>query len=53
MILANSKFTSKVFKTHFPSIGANPTVVYPGINLAAYATSAVDATDADIQQVIS
>ncbi|KAI0093844.1 alpha-1,3-mannosyltransferase ALG2 [Irpex rosettiformis] len=53
MILANSKFTGRVFKAHFPSIGTDPTVVYPGINLAAYTTTTIDTTDADVQQVIS
>ncbi|KAI0344995.1 glycosyltransferase family 4 protein, partial [Trametopsis cervina] len=53
VILANSKFTGRVFKAHFPSIGAVPTVVYPGINLAAYAATSVDPSDPDIVQVVS
>ena len=36
MILANSLFTARVFKSYFPSIRRLPRVVYPGINLAAY-----------------
>lgn len=53
MILVNSKFTGRVFKAHFPSIGAAPTVVYPGINLAAYAAGSADLADPDVLQVIS
>lgn len=53
VILANSKFTARVFKTHFPSIGATPGVVYPGINLAAYEPAAIDVADADVAQVTS
>ncbi|CAE6441324.1 unnamed protein product [Rhizoctonia solani] len=34
--LANSNFTSRVFKHSFPSIKADPMVVYPGINISAY-----------------
>ncbi|CAE6434311.1 unnamed protein product [Rhizoctonia solani] len=36
VILANSQFTSRVFKHSFPSIKADPVVVYPGINISAY-----------------
>lgn len=36
MILANSLFTARVFKSYFSSIKQLPSVVYPGINLAAY-----------------
>ncbi|QRV86729.1 glycosyltransferase family 4 protein [Ceratobasidium sp. AG-Ba] len=36
VILANSKFTSRVFKHSFPSIKIDPVVVYPGINISAY-----------------
>ncbi|CAE6524953.1 unnamed protein product [Rhizoctonia solani] len=36
VILANSRFTSRVFKHSFPSIKADPVVVYPGINISAY-----------------
>ncbi|KAH9948131.1 alpha-1,3-mannosyltransferase ALG2 [Amylocystis lapponica] len=53
IILANSKFTARVFKTHFASIGSTPQVVYPGINLAAYETTSVDGQDPDIVQVTS
>ena len=53
MILANSKFTARVFATHFPSIPAPPRVVYPGINLAAYEASAYDTQDQDVLAVVS
>lgn len=36
IILANSLFTVKVFKTYFPSIKFSPTVVHPGINITVY-----------------
>lgn len=36
MILANSLFTARVFKSFFPSIKSVPRVIYPGIHLAAY-----------------
>ena len=38
IILANSSFTSRVFKAYFPSIsqGQEPRVVHPGINLLSY-----------------
>ena len=53
IILANSKFTARVFKTHFPTIGSTPAVVYPGINLAAYDTVVADGSDPDVAQVQS
>ncbi|KAI0078979.1 glycosyltransferase family 4 protein [Panus rudis PR-1116 ss-1] len=53
LILANSKFTSRVFKTHFSSISAVPEVVYPGINLSAYEVASYDASDPDIKQIAS
>ncbi|KAF4578367.1 Alpha-1,3-mannosyltransferase-like protein [Pleurotus pulmonarius] len=52
IILANSKFTSRVFQTYFRSIPRVPRVVYPGINISAYET-AVDLSDPDIVQVLS
>lgn len=36
IILANSRFTSGVFKAYFPSISQEPRVVHPGINLLSY-----------------
>ena len=36
IILANSSFTSGVFKAYFPSIPQEPCVVHPGINLLTY-----------------
>ncbi|VDB84543.1 unnamed protein product [Peniophora sp. CBMAI 1063] len=54
VILANSRFTARVFKAYFPSIKTEPTVVYPGVNLATYAPlSAVAMQDADVQDVQS
>ncbi|KII89397.1 glycosyltransferase family 4 protein [Plicaturopsis crispa FD-325 SS-3] len=52
VILANSKFTARIFKLNFTSIKTVPKVVYPGINISAYET-ALDMTDPDIQQIIS
>ncbi|RPD60960.1 mannosyltransferase [Lentinus tigrinus ALCF2SS1-7] len=52
-ILANSKFTVSVFKRHMPSIKTTPRVVYPGINLSAYAPPDVAADDPDIAQIAS
>ncbi|KDR81960.1 hypothetical protein GALMADRAFT_90454 [Galerina marginata CBS 339.88] len=36
VILANSSFTARIFKSYFPSITQKPRVVYPGINISAY-----------------
>ncbi|KAI9462546.1 glycosyltransferase family 4 protein [Russula earlei] len=36
IILANSSFTSGVFRAYFPSIVQEPRVVHPGINLLSY-----------------
>ncbi|KIM49684.1 glycosyltransferase family 4 protein [Hebeloma cylindrosporum] len=52
VILANSKFTARIFKSYFPSIGQTPQVVYPGINIHAYETN-VDYSDPDIVAVTS
>ncbi|TFK80302.1 glycosyltransferase family 4 protein [Polyporus arcularius HHB13444] len=52
-LLANSKFTVSVFKRHMPSITVTPRVVYPGINLSAYAPPDVSASDPDIGRVSS
>ncbi|KAG2099793.1 glycosyltransferase family 4 protein [Suillus cothurnatus] len=52
LILANSKFTARVTKSHFSSLGHQLKVVYPGINLAAY-ISPIDPSDPDILQVAS
>ncbi|TFK22668.1 alpha-1,3-mannosyltransferase ALG2 [Coprinopsis marcescibilis] len=52
IILSNSKFTARVFKTYFPSIPRNPSVVYPGINLDAY-EGTYDPSDADVASVVS
>ncbi|KAF9790746.1 hypothetical protein BJ322DRAFT_1104394 [Thelephora terrestris] len=35
VILANSLFTVRVFRTYFPSINFSSTVVHPGINISA------------------
>ncbi|TFY57694.1 hypothetical protein EVG20_g8445 [Dentipellis fragilis] len=53
IIFANSKFTSRVFKLHLPSIIQTPRVVYPGINLAAYEPQAGRTGDPDVAQVTS
>ncbi|EMD34318.1 glycosyltransferase family 4 protein [Gelatoporia subvermispora B] len=52
-ILANSKFTARIFKAHFSSITYEPEVVYPGINLAAYEVDGVDMQAPDVQEVSS
>jgi len=52
VILANSKFTARVFRSHFPSIRSNPDVIYPGINIQAYTTQ-LDLTDPEITKVTS
>ncbi|KAJ8583756.1 UDP-Glycosyltransferase/glycogen phosphorylase [Rhizopogon salebrosus TDB-379] len=51
-ILANSKFTARVTKSHFSSLRHQLKVVYPGINIAAY-ISPIDSSDPDILQVAS
>ena len=50
MILANSKFTARVFKAYFPSIPQTPSVIYPGINISAY-EAGVDLSDSDVSSV--
>jgi alpha-1,3/alpha-1,6-mannosyltransferase len=52
IILANSQFTARVFKTYFSSIRQPLHVVYPGINIAAY-ESDVDPSDPDIVAIAS
>lgn len=52
IILANSKFTARVFKSYFPSISQTPEIVYPGINIQAY-VSQVDANDPEISKITS
>ncbi|KAG2126838.1 glycosyltransferase family 4 protein [Suillus clintonianus] len=52
LILANSKFTARVTKSHFSSLRHQLKVVYPGINIAAY-ISPIDPSDPDILQVAS
>lgn len=51
ILLANSKFTAGVFNTFF-SISRCPRVVYPGINISAYAAPN-DMTVEGIPEVIS
>ncbi|KAH9930828.1 alpha-1,3-mannosyltransferase ALG2 [Fomitopsis serialis] len=53
VILANSKFTARVFKMHFASIPSTPKVVYPGINLSAYEATSFDTQDQDILDIAS
>ena len=50
VILANSKFTAQVFKSYFPSITQNPSVIYPGINISAYEAQ-IDLSDSDVRSV--
>ena len=50
VILANSKFTAQVFKSYFPSISKNPSVIYPGINISAYEAK-IDLSDLDVSSV--
>jgi alpha-1,3/alpha-1,6-mannosyltransferase len=52
VILANSLFTVRVFRTYFPSIRFSPTVVHPGINISAYEV-AVDQNDPDVAAIRS
>ncbi|KAL0567648.1 Alpha-1,3-mannosyltransferase-like protein [Marasmius crinis-equi] len=54
-ILANSRFTSRVFKSYFPSIPQQPIVVYPGINIKAYEASMadVDMSDSEVTAITS
>jgi alpha-1,3/alpha-1,6-mannosyltransferase len=52
IILANSKFTARIFNSHFSSIRITPKVVYPGINFSAY-EAPVDLSDSDIVQISS
>ncbi|KAF8808024.1 glycosyltransferase family 4 protein [Phlegmacium glaucopus] len=52
VILANSKFTARVFKSYFPSISQNPAVIYPGINISAY-EARIDLSDSDVSSVTS
>lgn len=52
IILANSKFTARVFKAYFESISRTPRVVYPGINISVYETK-VDLSDTEILAVTS
>ncbi|KAF8638842.1 hypothetical protein AX17_001900 [Amanita inopinata Kibby_2008] len=52
IILANSKFTARVFKSFFKSIQHTPRIIYPGINISAY-QGHVDFSDPDIMNVLS
>ncbi|KAG1768997.1 glycosyltransferase family 4 protein [Suillus occidentalis] len=52
LILANSKFTARVTKSHFASLEHQLKVVYPGINIKAY-TSPIDLSDPDTIQTAS
>ncbi|KAI0034997.1 alpha-1,3-mannosyltransferase ALG2 [Vararia minispora EC-137] len=54
IILANSRFTSSVFRAYFSSIPQDPRVVYPGVNLSAYEPLPVTALqDPDVAGVLS
>ncbi|KAF8626210.1 hypothetical protein AX15_004900 [Amanita polypyramis BW_CC] len=51
-ILANSKFTARVFKSYFNSIRHIPRIVYPGINISAYQAD-YDPSCPDIASILS
>ncbi|KAJ9124321.1 hypothetical protein QFC22_001121 [Naganishia vaughanmartiniae] len=53
IVLANSKFTSRIYHRAFPSLREVPKVVYPCINLDAYSGSSEDFTGADVDLVKS
>ncbi|KAF8710845.1 Glycosyl transferase 4-like domain, partial [Rhizoctonia solani] len=53
VILANSRFTSRVFKDSFPSIKVDPVVVYPGINISAYQSLPSSDDTSEIEMVKS
>lgn len=53
VILANSNFTVRVFKAHFPSIQQTPSIVYPGINVAAYEPQPFESSAPDFVQLAS
>ncbi|CUA72178.1 alpha-1,3/alpha-1,6-mannosyltransferase [Rhizoctonia solani] len=53
VILANSNFTSRVFKHSFPSIKTDPVVVYPGINISAYESLSTSHGTEEIRMVKS
>ncbi|KAJ7577398.1 glycosyltransferase family 4 protein [Mycena floridula] len=55
IILANSRFTARVFKAYLPSIPQDPKVVYPGINISMYETAdgGIDMQDPDIGVIAS
>ncbi|KAJ7702438.1 mannosyltransferase [Mycena rosella] len=52
VILSNSNFTARVFRSYFPSIRQTPRTVYPGINISAYETT-IDVSDPDIAAITS
>ncbi|KAF7295170.1 hypothetical protein MIND_01055800 [Mycena indigotica] len=52
VILSNSKFTARVFKSYFTSIKQTPTTVYPGINISAYEQE-FDTSKPDIAAIVS
>ncbi|KAI0303327.1 glycosyltransferase family 4 protein [Multifurca ochricompacta] len=52
VLLANSNFTSGVFKAYFPSIAQVPRVVHPGINLLSYEPPS-DTGGPDVEMVSS
>ncbi|CAE6505399.1 unnamed protein product [Rhizoctonia solani] len=53
VILANSQFTSRVFKHSFPSIKTDLVVVYPGINISAYESLPSSSDTEEIKMVKS
>ncbi|GHJ88477.1 hypothetical protein NliqN6_4879 [Naganishia liquefaciens] len=53
VVLANSKFTSRIYHRAFPSLREIPKVVYPCINLASYSGSSEDFRGEDVDLVKS
>lgn len=53
VVLANSKFTSRIYHRAFPSLREVPKVVYPCINLDAYSGSNDDLQGEDVDLIKS
>src|ERR1700722_4599098 len=54
IVLVNSKFTARVYRSHFTSKHLpNPSVVYPGINTSAYELTSGNSSDPNVLQVMS
>jgi alpha-1,3/alpha-1,6-mannosyltransferase len=53
VILANSHFTARVTKHHFPSIRNTLKVVHPGIDLSSYQVKHRDTSNPDVRAITS